>query len=416
MIGSCKTMAQVFRDWAQDFGGSLFGVGVGARGAAEGLRARGALLQGKAPVGARLAREQDGPRSGHAHREAEFRRYSVTLRAALAALLATALLLSGCASSPNPTQTVTAADFQEQIASEARIADLNEQLLSLAVESGMGSGLYRVGPEDQIKIEFFGVPELSREYRVDGRGHIMMPLVGQLAVAGLTLDEIEQTVAAKYAESYLRSPQVSARVTEYRSQQFTIVGAVTNPRVYSVSRQTTLIEALAIAGGVTQDAGDMVYLTDRVGHPENGQLQTRTLLLVLDDLMRDAAENNVVLGENALINVPRGGFVFVEGAVNRPGGVNLRGDITVLKAIAEAGGLKFEADQSAVRVVRRNAATGEWNHLDVDYRLIRDDPARDIRLRNGDLVVVDNSALKTAWIGFWRNATALAWFGWRPLQ
>jgi polysaccharide biosynthesis/export protein len=345
-----------------------------------------------------------------------FTRDFVPWRAALAALLAPALLLSGCATSPNPTQAVTAAEFQGQVAGEARIADLNEQLLSLAVESGIGSGLYRVGPEDELKIEFFGVPELSREYRVDGRGHIVMPLVGQVAVAGLTLDEIEETVAARYAESYLRSPQVSARVTEYRSQQFTVVGAVAHPRVYSVSRQTTLIEALAMAGGVTQDAGGMAYLTDRIRNPENGQLQTRTLLLALDDLMQDAEHNNVVLGETALINVPRGGFVFVEGAVSRPGGVALRGDITVLKAIAEAGGMKFEADKSSVRVVRRNPATGEWNHLEIDYRVIRDDPTQDIRLRNGDVVVVDNSALKLGWIGFWRNATALAWFGWRPLQ
>ncbi|WP_296758587.1 polysaccharide biosynthesis/export family protein [Thioalkalivibrio sp.] len=338
--------------------------------------------------------------------------------AASGALLASAVLvLFGCAAPPNgSTQAVSADEFQEQIASEARVADLNEQLLSLAVESGLGGGLYRVGPEDQLRIDFFGVPELSREYRVDGRGNIMMPLVGQVSVAGLTLDEIEQGVAAKYSESYLRSPQVSAQVTEYRSQQFTIVGAVANPRVYSVSRQTTLIEALAMAGGVTQDAGDMAYLTDRTRNPETGQLQTRTLLVALDELMRDAGENNVVLGESALINVPRGGFVFVEGAVNRPGGVALRGDITVLKAIAEAGGLKFEADKSSVRVVRRNASTGEWNHLDIDYRVVRDDPSRDMRLRNGDVVAVDTDTLKAGWVGFWRNASAIAWLGWRPLQ
>ena len=337
--------------------------------------------------------------------------------ATLAAALTLAVLFSGCATPPNgSTQAVSAAEFQEQIASEARVADLNEQLLSLAVESGLGGGLYRVGPEDQIRIDFFGVPELSREYRVDGRGNIMMPLVGQVSVAGLTLDELEQAVAAKYGESYLRTPQVSAQVTEYRSQQFTIVGAVANPRVYSVSRQTTLIEALAMAGGVTQDASDMAYLTDRTRNPETGRLQTRTLLVAIDELMRDAAENNVVLGESALINVPRGGFVFVEGAVNRPGGVALRGDITVLKAIAEAGGLKFEADKSSVRVVRRNATTGEWNHLDIDYRVVRDDPARDMRLRNGDVVAVDTDTLKAGWVGFWRNASALAWFGWRPLQ
>jgi len=344
-------------------------------------------------------------------------RWSSAPRALPALLLAALFLLSACATAPGPaTQSLSAAEFQERVASEARVADLNEQLLSLAVTSDMGGGLYRVGPEDQLKIEFFGVPELSREYRVDGRGHIMMPLVGQVTVAGLTLDEIEQTVAAKYAESYLRSPQVSAQVTEYRSQQFTVVGAVANPRVYSVSRQTTLIEALAMAGGITAEAGDMAYVTDRLRNPENGQLQARSLLVSLEDLMLGAEDNNIVLGEMALINVPRGGFVFVEGAVNRPGGVSLRGGITILKAISEAGGLKFEADKSAVRVIRRDAATGQWNHVDVDYRVIREDPTRDIRLRDGDVVVVDHSALRVGWMGFWRNATAIAWLGWRPLQ
>ena len=413
MTASCTTKATTIRDGCRECAGEPQNAGTGIAG--QGLRAQGVLQRGLSLVGARLAREQSDPCPEACH-GAAFPRRAAGWRLALAALFAPALLLAGCASAPPPsTPAVSAEAFQEQIDSEARVADLNEELLSLAVESGTGGGLYRVGPEDQLKIEFFGVPELSREYRVDGQGNIMMPLVGQVAVAGLTLDEIEQTVAAKYGESYLRSPQASARVTEYRSQQFTIVGAVANPRVYSVSRQTSLIEALAMAGGVTVDAGDVIHVTDRVRNPENGELQTRSMLVAVDELMRDAAEHNVVLGETALINVPRGGFVFVEGAVNRPGGVTLRGDITVLKAIAEAGGMKFEADRSAVRVLRRDAATGEWNHLNVNYGEIRDNPARDMPLRNGDVVVVDNSAFKTGWIGFWRNASTLAWFGWRPL-
>lgn len=325
--------------------------------------------------------------------------------------------LGGCAAPPERSdQAVSAVDFQQQIETETRIAELNQQLLALAVESGPGGVLYRVGPEDQIQIDFFGVPELSGEYRVDGRGYIKMPLVGAMAVAGLTLGEIEQAVAEKYSASYLRSPQVSARVTEFRSQQFTVVGAVAQPRVYTVSRPTTLIEALAMAGGVTQDAGGIIHLTDRSLHVETGQVQTRSLLMSVDDLMQNAVENNVVLGEAALVNVPRGGFVFVEGAVNRPGGVALRADTSVLKAIAEAGGMKFEADRSSVRVLRRDAATREWNHLDIDYNRIRNDPTQDVPLRNGDVVAVDTDALKLGWVGFWRNATVLGWFGWRPLQ
>lgn len=323
--------------------------------------------------------------------------------------------IAGCATSPDVgTATESAADFQQQIDGEARIAELNEQLLTAAVESSSG-GVYRVGPEDQIQVDFFGVPDLSREYRVDGRGEIVMPLVGSVPVSGLTLDEVERVVAQRFGESYLRSPQVSAQITEFRSQQFTIVGAVQNPRVYSVSRQTTLIEALAMAGGMTDRAGDIIYLTDRVRDPDTGAMQTRTLIVSIDEMMRDVAEHNVALGESALINVPRGGTVFVEGAVHRPGAVNLRGETTVLKALAEAGGITREAVQSSVRVLRRDPDTGEWRHTDVDYRQIRDNPGEDISLRNGDVVVVDTSGFRAGWAGFVRNVGVFALLGWRPL-
>ncbi|AHE99982.1 hypothetical protein THITH_05555 [Thioalkalivibrio paradoxus ARh 1] len=330
--------------------------------------------------------------------------------------LALIFAIGGCAThSGGNGEPSAAADFQQQVANEARIQDVNEQLLSLAAESGIGGGVYRVGPEDQIQVDIFGVPELSREYRVDGSGRIMMPLVGAVAVSGLTLDEVEAVVAEKYGESYLRSPQVSARVTEFRSQQFTVVGAVSNPRVYSVSRQTTLIEALAMAGGVTENAGDTIYLTDRVRDPESGELQVRTLLVPVDDLMRHAGENNVVLGESALVNVPRGGFVYVEGAVNRPGAFAQRGNITVLKALAEAGGPKFEANRSSMRILRRSAGSGDWEHLEVNYSEIRDNPELDIPLKNGDVVVVETDGFKAGWAGFWRTVPGLALLGFRPL-
>ncbi|AGA33054.1 polysaccharide biosynthesis/export protein [Thioalkalivibrio nitratireducens DSM 14787] len=332
------------------------------------------------------------------------------------AFLAMVVLMTGCASHPSSNgEASSAADFQQQVANEARIQDVNEQLLALAAESGIGGGVYRVGAEDQIQVDIFGVPELSREYRVDGSGRIMMPLIGAVAVSGLTLDELEAVVAEKYGESYLRSPQVSARVTEFRSQQFTVVGAVSNPRVYSVSRQTTLIEALAMAGGVTDAAGDTIYLTDRVRDPESGALRVRTLLVPVDDLMRHASENNVALGESALINVPRGGFVYVEGAVNRPGAFAQRGNTTVLKALAEAGGLKFEANKSSMRILRRSIDSGTWEHLEVNYAEIRDNPDLDMPLENGDVVVVETDGFKAGWAGFWRNAAGLALLGFRPL-
>lgn len=334
------------------------------------------------------------------------------MRVALAVLASTCLLMVGCAGSGGNRES-NLQDFQQEIASQERVGDINDRLMNLAVQ-GAGDRIYRVGAEDRLRVDIFGVEDLSREYRVNGAGRILMPLVGEISVAGLTLAEVEQAIAATYAEEYLRDPQVSVEVTEYRSQQFTVIGAVANPRVYSVSRQTTLVEALAMAGGISSEAGSQVYLTDRVRDPETGQLGTRTLIIDVENLMREAEQYNLVLGEGAMINVPRGGFVYVEGAVERPGAYPQRADTTVLKALAEAGGLSFEARRGNIRVMRRTEGGG-WEAQDVNYERIRENPTLDVALNNGDVVIVESSALRVGWNNFLRVAQPIALLGFRPL-
>jgi polysaccharide biosynthesis/export protein len=323
------------------------------------------------------------------------------------------LALAACASSGNNNRD-SVGDFQQQMVADERVSEINEQLMMMAVDSS-GGGVYRVGPEDRLRVEIMGAEDLSREYRVNGAGRLQLPLVGGVAVAGLSLDEVEQAIAEAYGESYLRNPQVSVEVTEFRSQQFTVVGAVTNPRVYNTTRQITLIEALAMAGGINREAGSNVYLTDRVIDPETAQPVTRTLIIDVEDLMRNAQQYNLVLGEAAMINVPRGGFVYVEGQVERPGAYPQRADTTILKALAEAGGLTFEASRSNIRVLRRDSGNGAWESMDVTYRQIRENPDSDINLRSGDIVIVEASGARSAWTQFWRVASPIALLGFRPL-
>ena len=336
------------------------------------------------------------------------------IRNALLVILGASLLLAGCANRGGSAPETSLEEFQDQMVADERVTEINEQLLMMAVTNG-GDRVYRVGPEDRIRVDIMGVDDLSREYRVNGAGRILMPLVGEVSVSGLSLSEIEEAIAEAYAEDYLRNPQVSVEVSEYRSQQFTVVGAVESPKVYSVSRQTTLIEALAMAGGLNSEAGNSIYLTDQVRDPDTGQMGTRTMIIDVEDLMRESGDYNLVLGQGAMINVPRGGYVYVEGAVERPGAYRQRTDTSVLKALAEAGGLKFEANRSQIYVLSRDRESGEWQHRDVNYDQIRQNPGQDVPLRNGDIVVVETSGMRSAWTGFWRIASPIALLGFRPL-
>ncbi len=305
-------------------------------------------------------------------------------------------------------------DFQQQIEAREMVDGLNEQLMSMAVTL-QGERLYRVGPDDRLRVNIFDVEELSGEYRVNGAGEVQLPLVGPVAISGLTLAEVETAIARAYDEDYLRNPHVSIDVTDFRSQQFTLIGAVASPKVYSVSRQTTLLEAIAMGGGLGSEAGGTIYLTDRIRDPETGQLGTRSMIIEIEDLMEHASEHNLVLGDSAIVNVPRGGYIYVEGAVNRPGSYRQRADTTVLKAIVEAGGLSFEAARSSIYVLSRDPKTGEWKQTPASYWKIREDPSLDITLNGGDIVVVQSGPVRAGLQMLLEIASPLRLLGFRPL-
>jgi len=322
------------------------------------------------------------------------------------------LIVCGCASTGDNGDSLS--EFQEEFATQSRVDDINQQLLSLSVSASSESDAYRIGPGDQIKIDIFNVAELSREYRVDGAGNINMPLVGELSVSGYDLATAERLIADAYAENYLRNPQVAVTVTEFRSQQFTAIGAVARPTIYNIERRTSLLEAIAMTGGLASGAGNYIYLTDRVRDEESGELGTRSLIINVEELMRNPGTHNVVLGDSALINVPRAGSVFVEGAVERPGVYSREGDTTVLKAITMAGGLKFEASRSNLRVLKRDEATDEWVHSVLRFSDIRESPDSDIPLNDGDIVMVEYGPIRTAWTGSLRLLRDVAFLGFRP--
>ena len=108
---------------------------------------------------------------------------------------------------------------------------------------------YRIGPNDLMDVEVFGVPDLKRTIRVNSSGQISLALVGSVVVAGLSAQAAEELIAKKYTEKYLQNPQVSLFIREFTSQRITLEGAVAKPGIYPITGQVTLLRALALAGG-----------------------------------------------------------------------------------------------------------------------------------------------------------------------
>jgi polysaccharide biosynthesis/export protein len=142
--------------------------------------------------------------------------------------------------------------------------ETNDKIKSMGQASARSSSHeYTIGNGDLLDISVFDVPELTREVRVSQSGAISIPLVpARLHVAGLTEIQAQQKIAdVLEANGLVSHPEVSVTVKEHRSRPITIVGAVGHPMVYEADHSVTLLEVLADAGGVSNDAGDTIIVS-----------------------------------------------------------------------------------------------------------------------------------------------------------
>jgi protein involved in polysaccharide export with SLBB domain len=161
-----------------------------------------------------------------------------------------------CAQAPSEVTTPT----ETQLATQQ---ETNQRILDLAKNTRTPPHDYVVGRGDLVAVEVFDVPELTREVRVSQTGTIGLPLIPvRLFVVGLTEMQVQQKVAEVLeANGLVSRPQVMVSVKEKRSKSIAIVGAVVRPMVYQADRPVTLVEVLAEAGGISNDAGDTVIIT-----------------------------------------------------------------------------------------------------------------------------------------------------------
>jgi len=172
-------------------------------------------------------------------------------------LCAVAATLLGVPSLARAQQDVTAGETPQQV---------NDRIRTLTMGSKSSAPHdYVIGNGDLLDISVFDVPELSKEVRVSQTGTISIPLIPvRLRIAGLSETQAEEKIAELLeANGLVSHPEVGVAVKEHRSQPITVVGAVMHPMVYQADRDVTLLEVLAEAGGIANDAGDTVIVTRR---------------------------------------------------------------------------------------------------------------------------------------------------------
>ncbi len=213
---------------------------------------------------------------------------------------------------------------------------------------------YRLGSGDLLRVNVFGSPELSGEVRVSESGNITYPLIGQVQVAGKSPAQVEAQLVTAFVEGgYLKQPQVSVLVVEYRSQKVSVMGHVSKPGQYSLQSSSRVLDVLAEAGGpVNGEAADVATLMRK-----DGSKLTVDLAALF---MGDPAQNHEVGGGDTLY-VPRAPQFYVYGEVQRPGMYKLERGMTVSRAISAGGGLTTRGSERRV-VIKRKDKDGKEQH------------------------------------------------------
>ncbi len=243
-----------------------------------------------------------------------------------------------------------------------------------------------IGPEDLLEINVFELPELKTTTRVLDDGTISLPLLGVVQAAGLTKTALEVRVRDLLEARFVQDPQVTIGVTEHRSRQVSVIGAVTKPGPIQMIGPRTVLQMISEAGGLTKEAGTEIFVIRRTesGRAERIQLDLEELIT------KGNPDLNLLLSPGDVINVPvdRPIYVYVDGAVRNPGQVEGRSSraITLLQAVARAGGLTERANLRDVHVLRKTA--GGQSRIPVNLRQIRKGKADDLVLVDGDVVVV----------------------------
>lgn len=287
---------------------------------------------------------------------------------------------------------------------DAQQPDLNQRILELNQLQGE-VGEYRVGSGDLIEIQVFGVEELSRSVRVSASGGVTLPFVGHLDAAGSTTMEIEARLKSLLEEKeFIKNPEVTVLVTEYRSQPVQVLGAVNNAGRYFLNRPLRLTGVLAMAGGIDPElAGSEVVIT-RDKPAASGEVQVREVLRVdLNRLLQQGdVLQNIVIQSGDVVHVPEreARLFYVIGDVHRPGAFELpdKRDLRITQALAQAGGTMKTAKNSKGLLVRFDEA-GQRQDIKLNLNRIMRGKNTDIPVLPNDVIFVPGSTAKSIGYG-----------------
>ncbi|NTU52435.1 MAG: sugar transporter [Chlorobiaceae bacterium] len=245
---------------------------------------------------------------------------------------------------------------------------------------------YRIGPGDRISIQVWRRAELSQEgIVVSPDGLLSVPRIGNIQVLGKTVSEVQHLVTTRLELLYIE-PEVTIRVLDFQNNKAFVLGKVSKPGVVNFPGRGTLLEALALAGGIPDQSKNA--LLSRCAIIRGNDI---VIWIDLQDLLRNGNMTlNAPIRNNDVIYVPNASeeMIYVLGEVQTPGAILLKSDMTVLKAVMMAGGINKNSDPEKVFVIRQQNTKGEVTRVNLKKLIEKGDFSQNFTLMPNDIVYI----------------------------
>jgi len=214
---------------------------------------------------------------------------------------------------------------------------------------------YVAGPQDVLNVFVFGEEDLTKAVSLDADGTFDYPYIGRVKADGLTVRAIGEEIARRLKSFYV-NPQVTVEVAKFRSQNIFVFGQVHAPGQYPLSGKMSVLQALAAAGSPTPAAAAYVVISRPAGSGPRLQREEpgggTSLRITLRELQTGQVPSGFALRDGDTVTIPKADTVYVTGYVNTPGPYPIDGDLTVMQAIAMAGGATDKGAPNRVRIFR----------------------------------------------------------------
>jgi polysaccharide export outer membrane protein len=282
----------------------------------------------------------------------------------LITIVCTLLVFIGCAKLLKKDNQKFSSQNQEVMSPQPAASDTSELKTGLK-EPHEGTQVkrqdkdYIIGPDDVLKIQVWDNTDLDRVVQVSREGTFAFPLIGSVMVDGLSVAKLEKELSSRLADGYIKNPQVTITIDQYKSKKVFVLGEVIKPGSYPLTGGTDLLDIIAQAGGHTDEAGNEIIIIRPQNNlrKENPTLpqdasEGETTTIDLHQLLRGDISLNIELQNGDTVYLPKRSYFFVTGEVRTPGRYVLERGTTVLKGITMAGGFTEKASKWRIKVLR----------------------------------------------------------------